>query len=124
MKAKGFALVVMFISSGMLTSRVAAAVPSWFDHGLIWYDDPRSLTAEQHRALEIARKYVNEHFPRETAQRRYGGLIGDQGAYWDIQFTDVSIGTRTAGSISSDVELCVDKRTHAVSCILGHPAAR
>jgi hypothetical protein len=109
MKASMSAFVLtLFVGAAHASSKVEA-VPTWYDGGLIWYQDPHSLTSDQRRAIEIARRYLDQHFPGDRAHHKYGGLIEDNGPCWEVAFTEISIGTRPADAIDSDLELCVDK---------------
>jgi hypothetical protein len=90
------------------------AAPTTRD-GLIWYYDPRLLTAEQRDVIEIARHYLDKNMPNDRAHHRYGGLIDTAGDSWEVEFARSSTDRDTSGPPDGDVVVYVDKKSKQVT---------
>ncbi len=92
-------------------------MPVWLEGGLIWYEDPHSLFLKQHRALEIACRYLDRNFPADRAHHKYGGRIGDDDNCWGTQLAVLAIGKAPPEALSSDPMVCVDKVTGQIDSV-------
>jgi hypothetical protein len=83
--------------------------------GYVWYYDPRTLSREERKVIEIARAFIEKHNPKNKTHHIYGGLIDDDGSDWSVSFYPALTDRTRPSPKEDDIIVYVDKKLMRVT---------